>query len=461
MEPDLSRARSSKSSHIFAAGRLLCIKLAAMYRNSSAGVVKRNANQENICFVPQNGPVIQKQRTVLGVLNENDQQKPSLCQGPPKPYGIVALGTDNGFTPAKSSTTFPECPASFVSNPNFSIYMEDEVQDEVEVTECNLTSELETKLGEVGSISKTADDYCLFLDLSEVSPMLVDSTIRSQHSHEDSVVHVDYLAVEEYAEDIYRYLREAEDKYRPKFGYMKKQPDITHSMRSILVDWLVEVGEEYSLQTETLYLAVNYLDRFLSCMSVLRGKLQLVGTAAMLVASKYEEIYPPEIDEFVYITDDTYTKKQLLRMEHFLLKVLSFDMTVPTVNQFLTQFLKEEGTGGQMGTLAMYIAELSLLEADVCLKYIPSLMAAAAYCLANYTINKAFWPESLAAFTGYSLVDIAPCLNELHKTFLQAKFQPQQAIMEKYKSSKYLRISFIEPPAMLPLHGLLSSAIEG
>ncbi|XP_067888912.1 cyclin-A1 isoform X2 [Heterodontus francisci] len=358
-----------------------------MYKNNSAAV-KRNANQENIYLVPQVGLFIQKQRTVLGVLNENDQQKRSLSQAPPKPSGIIALDTDNGFTSAKPYNT-SECPATFISNPNFSIYMEDEVQDEVEVSECNLTSELETKLGEVGSISKPADDCCLFLDLSEVSPMLVDSSIRSQRYHED--FHLDYLAVEGYAEDIYRYLREAEEKSRPKFGYMKKQPDITPSMRSILVDWLVEVSEEYSLQTETLYLAINYLDRFLSCMSVLRGKLQLVGTAAMLVASKYEEIYPPEIDEFVYITDDTYTKKQLLRMEHLLLKVLSFDMTVPTVNQFLTQFLKEEGIGGQMGTLAMYIAELSLLEADVCLKYTPSLMAAAAFCLANYTINKAFW----------------------------------------------------------------------
>ena len=56
-------------------------------------------------------------------------------------------------------------------------------------------------------------------------------------------------------------------------------------MRTILVDWLAEVGEEYKLRAETLYLAVNFLDRFLSCMSVLRGKLQLVGTAAILLAS--------------------------------------------------------------------------------------------------------------------------------------------------------------------------------
>ena len=58
-------------------------------------------------------------------------------------------------------------------------------------------------------------------------------------------------------------------------------------------------------------------------MSVLRGKLQLVGTAAMFIAAKFEEIYPPELGEFVYITDDTYSKKQVLRMEHLILKVSS------------------------------------------------------------------------------------------------------------------------------------------
>ena len=72
---------------------------------------------------------------------------------------------------------------------------------------------------------------------------------------------------------------------RPKAHYLRKQPDITDGMRRILVDWLVEVAEEYQLRAETLYLAVNFLDRFLSCMSVLRGKLQLVGTAAILLAS--------------------------------------------------------------------------------------------------------------------------------------------------------------------------------
>ena len=105
---------------------------------------------------------------------------------------------------------------------------------------------------------------------------------------------------------------------------MKKQPDINHSMRAILVDWLVEVAEEYKLLPQTLYLTINYIDRFLSAMSVLRGKLQLVGTACMLVAAKFEEIYPPEVSDFVYITDDTYTAKQVPNTCTYLFVVLNF-----------------------------------------------------------------------------------------------------------------------------------------
>lgn len=255
----------------------------------------------------------------------------------------------------------------------------------------------------------------------------------------------------EYAEEIHAYLRDIEVKNRPKAGYMKKQPDITNSMRAILVDWLVEVGEEYKLHNETLYLAVNYIDRFLSSMSVLRGKLQLVGTAAMLLASKFEEIYPPEVAEFVYITDDTYTKKQVLRMEQLVLKVLSFDLAVPTINQFLTQYFLQQSVGKQVESLSMYLGELSLIDSDPFLKYLPSQMAAAAYTLANHTLTGGSWPKSLADMTNYPLEDLMPCIEDLHRMYLNAPQHAQQSVREKYKSSKYHEVSSIQAPTKLLL----------
>uniref|UniRef100_A0A3Q3MLL0 G2/mitotic-specific cyclin-B2 n=1 Tax=Labrus bergylta TaxID=56723 RepID=A0A3Q3MLL0_9LABR len=263
---------------------------------------------------------------------------------------------------------------------------------------------------------------------------------------------IDVNEVPEYAAEIHTYLREMEVKTRPKAGYMKKQPDITNSMRAILVDWLVEVGEEYKLQSETLYLAVNYIDRFLSSMSVLRGKLQLVGTAAMLLASKFEEIYPPEVAEFVYITDDTYTKKQVLRMEHLVLKVLSFDLAAPTINQFLTHYFLHQSVSKQVECLAMYLSELSLVDSDPFLKYLPSQTAAAAYALANSIVSGGSWPKSLIEMTGYSLEDLMPCIEDLHRLHLNAAQHAQQSVREKYKGAKYYEVSLIDAPAKLQLN---------
>merc|ERR1711936_409219 len=217
-----------------------------------------------------------------------------------------------------------------------------------------------------------------------------------------------------YSQDIYCYLREAETKHLPKWNYMSKQPDITHSMRSILVDWLVEVAEEYKLQTETLYLAVSYIDRFLSYMSVQRAKLQLVGTACMFIASKYEEIYPPDVGEFVYITDDTYNKRQVLRMEH----------------------------------LVMYLNELSLMSGENFLRYTPSLVAAASIALARHTMGTEAWPSDVAESSGISVHDLQECLVALHAVYVQAEGSAQQAVREKYKNSKYHAVSDIPPPVL-------------
>lgn len=77
--------------------------------------------------------------------------------------------------------------------------------------------------------------------------------------------------------------------------YMGLQPDISAKMRSILVDWLIEVHHKFELVPETLYLTINIVDRFLSMKVVQRKELQLVGISSMLLACKYEEIWAPEV----------------------------------------------------------------------------------------------------------------------------------------------------------------------
>lgn len=87
-------------------------------------------------------------------------------------------------------------------------------------------------------------------------------------------------------------------------------------MRAILVDWIIEVHLKFKLMPETLFITVSLIDRFLERVQIKRHNLQLVGVTAMLIASKYEEIYAPEVNDFVYITDNAYTKQQIFEMEN-------------------------------------------------------------------------------------------------------------------------------------------------
>ncbi|XP_062309396.1 cyclin-A1 [Osmerus eperlanus] len=402
---------------------------------NTAGAFASRSSQENVAAGSSRMDPIRmqraKQRTVLGLLSENEQHS-RLAGGQPSKLGSIS---------ENSQTTFPGC----TSSSSFDVFVDDPC--EVVLPACSEVV-VSPQLVDEDRAALQHKDFRLFLDLSSGSCM--DTSMQSLP--DEPMTSEDMLCLSEYAEDIHRHLRESEMKCQPKHGYMRKQPDITNCMRIILMDWLVEVCLEYKLCNETFFLAVNYVDRFLSCMSVLRGKLQLLGTAAIMLAAKYEEIYPPEVDEFVYITDDTYTKKQLLRMEHLVLKVLAFDMTVPTTHHFLLQYMTVQSVCSKTQNLALYVSELSLLEVDPFLQYVPSMVAAAAYCLANYTVNRTFWPDALGAFTGYTLSEIARCLKDLHKLYLGAESRPQQAIREKYKSSRYGNVSAVTPPPSLPFH---------
>ncbi len=134
----------------------------------------------------------------------------------------------------------------------------------------------------------------------------------------------------EYARDIYENARVAEVQYHPEnIDYMSTlQSDINEGMRSILVDWLIEVADEYKLESKTLHLSINTIDRVLSKRSVKRGSLQLVGCACMLLAGKYEEIFPPTVEDYSYISDNTYTPNQVLEEERRVLRDIDYTLTV-------------------------------------------------------------------------------------------------------------------------------------
>ncbi|XP_027339521.1 cyclin-A1-1-like [Abrus precatorius] len=260
-----------------------------------------------------------------------------------------------------------------------------------------------------------------------------------------------------FACDIYKHLRASEAKKRPSTDFMESvQKDINPSMRAILIDWLVEVAEEYRLVPDTLYLTVNYIDRYLSGNVMNRQKLQLLGVASMMIASKYEEICAPQVEEFCYITDNTYFKEEVLQMESALLNFLKFEMTAPTIKCFLRRFVRaaqgvDEVPSLQLECLTNYIAELSLLEYNM-LCHAPSLVAASAIFLAKFILfpSKKPWNSTLQHYTLYQPSDLCVCVKDLHRLCCNSPNSNLPAVREKYSQHKYKYVARKYCPPSIP-----------
>lgn len=247
--------------------------------------------------------------------------------------------------------------------------------------------------------------------------------------------------VSEYVNDIYAYLRELEKSYNVKHNYLHGQ-EITGKMRAILIDWLCQVHHRFRLLQETLYMTVSIIDRFLQIRPVSRSKLQLVGVTSMLIASKYEEMYAPEVSDFVYITDNAYTRTDIRQMETLILKTLDFRLGKPLCLHFLRRNSKAGQVDGNTHTLAKYLMELTVIEYDM-VHYNPSLIAAAALCLSIKLLSNGDWTDTLSYYSTYTLEDLSETMKRIAKLVIKAETSKLTAVRTKYQSSKFYKISSI------------------
>lgn len=209
--------------------------------------------------------------------------------------------------------------------------------------------------------------------------------------------------ISEYADEVFSNMHQSEDIHLPTYGYMKSQKDVNEKMRAILVDWLIEVHYKFKLLPETLFITVNIIDRYLEKSEIKRQKLQLLGVTAMWISCKYEEIYAPEIKDFVYITDNAYEQKDILNLEFEVLKVLEFNITTPSAFRFLERYAKLISADSKTFNLAWYLVELPLIEYKM-LKYKPSLISSAALFVALKIQKKGFrWNDTMNSLNKFSL----------------------------------------------------------
>lgn len=200
----------------------------------------------------------------------------------------------------------------------------------------------------------------------------------------------DPLMAAEYATEIFEYLRDLEPKSVPNPEYMEHQDDLEWKTRGILVDWLIEVHTRFHLLPETLFLAVNIIDRFLSAKVVQLDRLQLVGITAMFIASKYEEVLSPHVQNFVHVADDGFTEAEILSAERFILGTLEYDLSYPNPMNFLRRISKADNYDIQSRTIGKYLMEISLLDHRF-MAYRPSHVGAAAMFLARMILDRGEW----------------------------------------------------------------------
>ncbi|KAI7961305.1 hypothetical protein MJO28_001794 [Puccinia striiformis f. sp. tritici] len=173
----------------------------------------------------------------------------------------------------------------------------------------------------------------------------------------------DATMVAEYSEEIFKYMEELEESTLPNPRYMDAQTEIEWDMRTTLIDWLLQVHMRYHMLPETLWIAVNIIDRFLSKRVVSLVKFQLVGVTAMFVAAKYEEIMAPSVEEFVYMTENGYTRDDILKGEKILLSTLDYRIS-PYCSPYswLRRISKADDYDIQTRTLSKFLMELTLLD---------------------------------------------------------------------------------------------------
>lgn len=173
---------------------------------------------------------------------------------------------------------------------------------------------------------------------------------------------------------------------------MDKQEELVWGMREILMDWLIHVHFSFQLLPETLFHAVNIIDRFLSARPVSCSRLELIGITSLFIASKVEEIYSPSVSHFLYSTSNLSTENEIFRAERIVLKVLDWNLSYPNPLHFLRRLSGEYDA--QASAIAKFLLEVAFLDWRL-LSAPPSLTAAAAIWLARLTLDRETWVSSM------------------------------------------------------------------
>ncbi|XP_072183920.1 G1/S-specific cyclin-E2 isoform X2 [Excalfactoria chinensis] len=196
------------------------------------------------------------------------------------------------------------------------------------------------------------------------------------------------------SKDVWLNILKKENRYAHCKHFTSLHSSLQPHMRSILLDWLLEVCEVYALHRETFYLAQDFFDRFmLTQKNINKSMLQLIGITSLFIASKLEEIYAPKIQEFAYVTDGACSEDDIVGMELIMLKALKWELCPVTIISWLNLYLQVDALKDVPKVLLPQYSQEKFIQIaqllDLCILDVNSLdfqyrtLAAAALC--HYT----------------------------------------------------------------------------
>jgi hypothetical protein len=251
----------------------------------------------------------------------------------------------------------------------------------------------------------------------------------------------------------YNLLKEEEEGIvpKPRYNYMKEQKEINEQMRSILIDWIIDVHYKFGFTDETLFMTVLIIDRYLTVKQITRAKLQLLGITALMIACKHEEIDLPKVDDFIYITDNAYVKDEVLKMENDVLKELSFNLLYPSQIKFFEYLSIHFGFDKKKHMMGKYLMESFLIDIK-CTKYKPSIISSACcyivmkfFKMENYqeSYDKKFYSLIINDDSKYTEHEIKECAKDICLFVDNINKTKFLACQKKYAKPEQEKVSII------------------
>lgn len=236
---------------------------------------------------------------------------------------------------------------------------------------------------------------------------------------------------------------------------------MTPRIRAVLVDWVIEIHFKYHMQPMTLWMIINVLDRFLARSFMPRNRLQLAAIVSMLIVCKFEEVHTPDVRDCIYLTDNAYTRADIVLTEAAILAAIEYDLMVPTPYHFMLRLFRRMRASDRFKSICNYIAERNLHECDI-LDLSPRVYACAAVFAGLHTLYnnlgetptslQSLWTDALREESGLNYPDFLVQAKQM-LVIMNVPLQPStrrkvEAAMKKYSSAQHNGVAHLAYPVI-------------